>query len=58
MKAPAGMPSAFVGQNWTTNGKKVAKWMNTKVRKTIEYTDKNGKKVYSGWSAVKSKKVK
>lgn len=45
MKAPAGMPSAFVGQNWTTNGKKVAQWMNTKVRKTIAYTNKKGKKV-------------
>ena len=44
MKAPAGMPSAFVGQNWTTNGKKVAQWMNTKEKRTIEYTYK-GKKV-------------
>lgn len=44
MKAPAGMPSAFVGQNWTTNGKKVAKWMNTKEWRWIDYTDKNGKK--------------
>lgn len=44
MKAPAGMPSAFVGQNWTTNGKKVAQWMNTKEQRWIDYTDKNGKK--------------
>lgn len=46
MKAPAGMPSAFVGQNWTTNGKKVAQWMNTKELRWIEYTYK-GKKVRS-----------
>lgn len=44
MKIPAGMPTAFVGENWTTNGKKVAQWMNTKVRKPIDYIDKNGKK--------------
>lgn len=44
MKAPAGMPSAFVGQNWTTNGKKVAQWMNTKEWRWIDYTDKKGKK--------------
>lgn len=45
MKVPAGMPAAFVGEDWKTNGEKVAKWMNTKVKKTIEYTDKNGNKV-------------
>lgn len=44
MKVPAGMPAAFVGEDWKTNGEKVAKWMNTKVRKPIDYTDKNGKK--------------
>lgn len=44
MRAPAGMPSAFVGQNWTTNGAKLAQWMNTKEWRWIDYTDKKGKK--------------
>jgi len=49
MKVPAGMPAAFVGEDWKTNGEKVAKWMNTKVRKPIDYTDKNGKKHHEIW---------